>query len=352
VALQSEKSAAGRAAYRRFERELPAQLLKRIEFEVLRRLDGLLFGDYSGLFYGPSLDLAEVREYQPGDEVRRIDWPVTARMGTIHIRQYLEEREIIAWLVVDRSRSMAFGTRRVSKQELALEFAAVATAVLTKGGNKVGGIGFSERGYTLAPLRSGRRQPIALLQALMGPEPDGADGPAGNGRTAPSRRARAPRPGPAAVRHAPVPDFELEGALNRAGRLLRRRALVFVVSDFIDSRSGDGQVPAEGVRWERELRRLALRHDVIAVRISDPAELELPQVGDLRLRDPETGQELWIDTSDPRVRREHARLVARRGAAVERACRSAGADLLDLSTQQDLVRPLVRFTLARSGRRR
>jgi uncharacterized protein (DUF58 family) len=350
VVPQSNKPASGRAAYRRYERELPAQLLKRIEFEVLRRLDGLLFGDYSGLFYGPSLDLAEVREYQPGDEVRRIDWSVTARMGTIHVRQYLEEREIIAWLVVDRSRSMAFGTRRVSKQELALEFAAVAAAVLTRGGNKVGAVGFSERGYTLAPLRSGRRQPIALLQSLMGP--GGAEGAAGNGRIERGRRTRAARPGAPAVRRPPAPDSMLERALDRAGRLLRRRALVFVVSDFIDSGSGDDQEPRESVPWERQLRRLALRHDVIAVRISDPAERELPAVGDLRLRDPETGQELWIDTSDPRVRREHARLVARRGAAVEHACRSAGADLLDLSTQQDLVPPLVRFTLTRSARRR
>jgi uncharacterized protein (DUF58 family) len=315
----------------RQERELPALLLKRIEFEVLRRLDGLLFGDYSGLFHGPSLDLSEVREYQPGDEVRRIDWHVTARMGAIHVRQYREEREIIAWLLVDRSRSMAFGTRRRGKEELALEFTAVATSVLTRGGNKVGALGFSERGTTLAPLGSGRRQPVILLRSLSGP----------------ARRAGSGGSGPLGSNAS-----SLAGALEHAGRVLRRRALVFVVSDFIDSQTSGDRMTSGALPWEPQLRRLALRHDLIAVRVSDPAERVLPESGDLRLRDPETGRELWVDTGDGRVRREHARLVAQRWAAVERACRAAGADLLDLATDQDLVQPLVRFTLKRAGRRR
>jgi uncharacterized protein (DUF58 family) len=316
-------TSAGPRARARYERELPAQLLARIEFEVLRRLDGRLFGDYSGLFHGPSLDLAEVREYQPGDEVRRIDWFVTARTGSVHVRQYREEREVIAWLVLDGSRSMDFGTRRATKREVALEFTAVAAAVLARGGNKVGAIGFSDAGYTLAPLASGRRQPIALLQRLM------------------ARRPATPSEAPA--QEAPP----LGAVLDHTARLLRRKSLVFLVSDFLHPRSAKGEVP-----WERELRRLALRHDVIAVRISDPAERELPNAGDLRLWDPESGRELWVDTSDRRVRLEHARLAADRRRAVERTFRGAGVDLLDLSTERDLVRPLVRFTLERSARRR
>lgn len=134
--------------------EPPAQLLRRLEFRVVRRLDGFLFGDYRGLFYGPSLDLAEVREYQPGDEVRRIDWNVTARSGRLHVRQYREERELTAWLVIDTSPSMNFGTRRVLKRELAREFAGVASLVITRHGDKIGAITFGP-GSGMAPPRGG-----------------------------------------------------------------------------------------------------------------------------------------------------------------------------------------------------
>jgi uncharacterized protein (DUF58 family) len=313
------------------QRDLPAQLLKRIELKVLRRLDGFLFGDYAGLFYGPSLDLAEVREYQPGDEVRRIDWNVTARSGTMHVRQYREEREVICWLVVDLSASMAFGTRSRSKRELALEFAAVTASVLTRRGNKVGSMGFSERGASALPLGSGRGQPLALLRSLMRAGPEGAFG-----------RERSPD----------GPSASLAEALAHAGRTLRRRALVFVVSDFITPESiGPSTKYGRNPEWDGPLRRLALRHDVIAVRVFDPAERELPDAGELRLRDPETGREMWVDTSDRRVRTEFARLAAERNSAVEHALRRARVDLLELSTERDIVPPLVRFTLTRRGRR-
>ncbi|HEX7005033.1 MAG TPA: DUF58 domain-containing protein [Trueperaceae bacterium] len=299
--------------------ETPTQLLKRIEFRILRRLDGFLFGDYSGLFYGPSLDLAEVREYQPGDEVRRIDWNVTARSGTLHVRQYREEREVRAWLVVDLSSSMAFGTRRVRKEELAFEFAGLTAAVVTRRGNKVGALSFSEGDISLSPLGGGRRAPLELIGTLL--------------RTSASRERRPNGPRPT-----------LASALAEANRILKRKALVFVVSDFIEPEGGER-------RWESELRRLALRHEVIAVKISDPAERELPLAGDLRLRDPETGRELWVDTADPRVRREHARLVAERQAALTQAFRRSRVDLLEISTSQGVVAPVVRFTLSRRGRR-
>ncbi|MBB5233659.1 DUF58 domain-containing protein [Deinococcus budaensis] len=299
--------------------ELPAQLLRRLEFKVVRRLDGFLFGDYRGLFYGPSLDLAEVREYQPGDEVRRIDWNVTARSGRLHVRQYREERELTAWLLIDTSASMNFGTRRTLKRDLARDFAGVAALVVTRHGDKVGAVAFGPLAGTLPP-RGGRFQALNVLRLLCG---EGA-----------ALRPPAVQPG----------GSPLEEALDAAHRTLRRRSLVFVVSDFLE---GTGS----GSGWTRALGRLAQRHDVVAVRVSDPAERVLPDVGGLRLRDPETGQELWLDTSDPGVRAAHARLVAGRDRALRGALGAAGVDLLDLGTERELVGPLLRFAAARRGRR-
>jgi len=308
------------------QRELPAELLRKLEFRVLRRLDGFLFGDYTGFFYGPSLDLAEVREYQPGDEVRRIDWNVTARTGKIHIRQYREEKEVTVWLVVDLSASMRFGTRRVLKAEEALEFVGTAAAIVGRHGDKVGAVGFSEAGLRLVPPGTGRRQALRVLHQLYGlmsqPEPHGKkDG------------------------QAKAHSASLEYALEYVAKTLKHRALLFVISDFLNPQ------PEQEPPWAKQLRRLAYRHDVVAVRIFDPAEKELPNVGELRMRDPESGEEIWLDTSDPRVRRAHALLVQAREAMLERTLRAAQVDVLNLSTAQEIVEPLLKFTLRRRGRR-
>ncbi|MEJ2291118.1 MAG: DUF58 domain-containing protein [Deinococcales bacterium] len=302
----------------------PPELLRRLQFKVLRRLDGFLFGDVSGVFYGPSLDLAEVREYQAGDEVRRIDWHVTARTGVLHVRQYREEREIRGWLIVDGSPSMAFGTRRALKSEVALELATAVASVLTRQGNKVGALAFGPGGMRLVLPSSGRMQVLRVLEALQGS-------------------------GGAVTARPPDEGVEpLAGALNQINRTVRRRSLVFLVSDFLERDGGsNGDEPA----WAGELRRLAARHDVIAVRVSDPAEKALPNVGDLRVRDPETGRELWLDTGDPRVRKAHAELVQARERMLTRTLRSSGADVLELSTAHDIVRPLVRVIRRRRGRR-
>ena len=303
----------------------PAELLRRLQFKVLRRLDGFLFGDVSGVFYGPSLDLAEVREYQAGDEVRRIDWHVTARTGVLHVRQYREEREIRGWLIVDGSPSMAFGTRRALKSQVALELAAAVASVLTRQGNKVGALAFGPAGMRVALPSSGREQVLRVLDVLQG------------GGDAPGR----------AFDEGAEP---LAGALAQINRTVRRRSLVFLVSDFLER---DGGADDEGTEpaWSGELRRLAARHDVIAVRVSDPAEKVLPNVGELRVRDPETGRELWLDTGDPRVREAHARLIRNRERMLTRTLRSSGADVLELSTAHDIVRPLVAFIRRRRGRR-
>ncbi|MGH2405861.1 MAG: DUF58 domain-containing protein [bacterium] len=289
--------------------ETPEQLLRRLEFSVVRRLDGFLFGDYRGIFYGPSLDLAEVREYEPGDEVRRIDWNVTARMNRLFVRQYREERELTAWLLVDLSPSMAFGTRRRLKRELAIEFAGVASYIIARHGDKVGAMAFPGPGMPIIPPRTGRRHSLRLLHHLRRAEPRS------EGAT------------------------DLAATLRAAAGLIRRRQLVFVISDFI----------APG-GWEAPLRDLGQRHDVVAVWIRDPAEEALPDVGMVPVRDPETGEHCWIDTSDPRVRGAFTALVAARRARVAAAFRRARTDPLELSTAESMVDPLVRFVVRRRRR--
>lgn len=283
--------------------ETPEKVLQRLEFKVVRRLDGYFFGDYTGIFYGPSLDLAEVREYQPGDEVRRIDWNVTARMNRLFVRQYLEERELSAWLLVDLSPSMRFGTRRQLKRDTAIEFAGVAAYIVSRHGDKVGLMGFPGR-EAFVPPRGGRMHALRIIHALE-QAADREDTPGG---------------------------MDLAASLRHLARLLRRRGLVFLVSDFLG--------PAG---WEQPVRELARRHDVIAVWIQDPAELELPDVGGLFVRDPETGEQLWVDTSDPALRKAYRELVGQHRARVESALRHSRIDILELSTAEPLVEPLVRF---------
>jgi uncharacterized protein (DUF58 family) len=286
--------------------ESPEKVLRRLEFKVVRRLDGFLFGDYRGLFYGPSLDLAEVREYQPGDEVRRIDWNVTARMNRLYIRQYLEERELTAWLLVDLSPSMAFGTRRHLKREVAAEFAAVAAYIVTRHGDKVGCLAFPGRALPVIPPRAGRTQALRILQILS------RTGEGEGGLT------------------------DLGAALRHSARVIRGRRLIFLVSDFLAPTG-----------WEAALRDLANHHDVIGVWIRDPAEEELPDVGMLPIRDPETGQQVWVDSSDRRVRTAYREAGESRQAAVREALRRARVDTLELSTASSMVEPLVKFITVR-----
>ena len=292
--------------------ETPERILRRLEFKVVRRLDGFLFGDYRGIFYGPSLDLAEVREYQPGDEVRRIDWNVTARMNQLFVRQYREEKELTAWLLVDLSPSMQFGTIRQFKRQLAVEFAGVAAYIITRHGDKVGGLVFpTQAGVTFIPPRTGRLHALRVVRDLAA-----VPTIAGGGQT------------------------DLGVVLRQLGRLAKRRALVFLVSDF--------HSPAG---WERPLAELGRRHEIIAVRIEDPRERELPDVGGVYLHDPETGQQLWIDTSDRRVRQAHRALVAERDAHLTEVLAKTGVDLLTLSTGAGLVDDLLRFITLRRRRR-
>ncbi len=291
---------------------LPEQLLRKLEFTVLKRLDGFLFGEYTGVFYGPSLDLAEVRPYQPGDEVRRIDWNVTARSGELHVRQYREEREITAWIIVDANPSMHFGTRRLTKYQLALEFAALAARICTRHGDKVGALAVSATGIKLIPAGSGRQQALRIVDELTKLENQTA-----------------------------ATHTNLGTALEQVAKTLRRRGLVFVISDFLEP-------PA---LWEKNLSRLGIKHDLIAVRTIDPVERELPKVGGARFRDPVSGQETWVDTSDKAVQAAHQQMVLERENRIQKSFRRATVDHLELITANGILNPLLKFAIRRKGRR-
>ncbi len=288
-------------------------LLKRLDWHVVRRLDGLLQGDYRSLFAGHGYDLAEVREYQPEDDVRYMDWNVTARMGTPYVRQYIEEREITAWLLLDLSPSVDFGTANSRKSDLVIDFAGVISRLLTRHGNKVGAILFSNSVDEVLPARGGQMQTLRIIHQLMRPD-------------------RVKRPG--------VTD--LKQILERTGRSLQRRSLVFVVSDFIADED-----------WEAPLSRLAQRHEVLAVWLTDPREEEIPPIGPLMLKDAETGQQVYVDTRDEGFQRRFHALVQERRERLERTFARHGVDALRLSTDGNMVQEIAHFAhLRRETRRR
>ncbi|WP_082493255.1 DUF58 domain-containing protein [Acidovorax sp. Leaf160] len=297
------------------------RLLQHLEWTVLRRLDGLLQGDHRTLLRGAGIDLADLRAYQPHDDVRHIDWNVTARLGEPHVRVFAEDREMAAWFLVDLSPSVDFGPPGGTKRELAAGFVAVLARLLTRHGNRVGAVLHHGRGAAAAdavlPARASRAHVLQLLHQLIAPPPS-------TGRSAP-----------------PPGATELHRLLHTAQSLLRRRSTVFVVSDFLS-------LPG----WEKPLGQLAQRHDVVAVRLLDPLERELPDVGLVLLRDPETGEALQVDTRDRGFRQRFARLAAEQEAGLRSALARAGADTLELSTGDDLVDALVRFLELRGQRPR
>ncbi len=277
---------------------------------MIRRLDGVLHGDYRTLFRGYGLDLADLREYVFGDDVRHIDWNVTARLQTPHVREFNEEREVAAWFVLDLSPSVAFGSREQAKQTVSTEFVAVLARILTRHGNRVGALCYGSDVDTVIPARSGRRQVLHLLHRM-------------------ATRREAPRSS----------ATDLADFLRTAHRVAPRRSLMFVVSDFISTPG-----------WEEPLARLAQRHDVVAVRLYDPMEMELPDIGLLVVQDAETGEQLFVDTHDRGFRRRFAAAATRREEALRTAFRVAGVDALELSTDSDLVDAVLRFADLRKRR--
>ena len=292
----------------------PERILQRLDWQVVRRLDGLLQGDYRSLFHGTGLDFAALREYQYGDDIRAIDWNVTARLNTTYVREFHEDRDLTAWFLLDVSPSVDFGTvpTEREKRTVLIDFAATLARLLTRRGNRVGMMVFAGREIHTIPAGSGRVHVLRLIEDLV----------------------RQPR-----LDGAPLTD--LAPLLEAAHRRIRRRSLIVLVSDFIG-------VPG----WERPLELLNRRHELLAVRLVDPREVELPDVGPLVMQDAETGEQLYVDTSDAGFRRRFRAAGEAREAAVAAAFRRARVEAATLSTDDDLVRAIVRMATARRKRRR
>ena len=287
------------------------RVLRRLEWHVIRRLDGRLQGDYRTLLKGHGTDFHDVREYEAGDDVRHIDWNVTARMDETYVRQYTEDRDLTAWLLLDHSPSMGFGPVDRTKEHVLREVAVTIAQLLVRGGNRVAAVVYDNETARTIPPRQGRRQVLALTKELL-------------------------RPAPA---QGTVTD--LRQLLDTAARVIRRRSLVVLISDFIS---------APG--WERPLLQLTERHEVVAVRLLDPREFELPDAGLIVVQDAETGEQLFVDSSDPEFRRRLRAAGDEREAAVRAAARRAGVDLHVISTDDDLVTAFVRIIESRKRPRR
>ena len=293
-------------------RQDPEALLRRIEWTVVRRLDGILHGNYRTLFRGMGLDLADLREYELHDDVRHIDWNVTARLQVPHVREFHEDRDVTTWFLLDTSPSVDFGSSQVRKRSVLLELVAVLALLLSRGGNRVGAVLYDREIDQVLPPRSGRNQVLRLLREIDAPRK-----PERSGGT------------------------ELAHLLEAGVGIARRRSVVFVVSDFIS---------APG--WHLPLRKLARRHEVLAIRLFDPLEVEIPDLGLLLMEDSETGEQLLVDTHDPGFRRRFAAAAAAREEEVLGHFEQAGVDALELSTQDELVEALLRFADLRKTRNR
>jgi uncharacterized protein (DUF58 family) len=293
----------------------PAASVRRLQLEVAARLDGLLHGDHLGYLPGPGTEPAEARAYAPGDDVRRMDWAVTARTGDPHVRDAVAERELETTLLVDLTASMSFGTARSEKREVAVALAAAVAHLAAGPGDRLAAVVLSD-GVRRLPARPGRQAALAMLHVLHTTRPGDGTGPS-------------LADGLAAVANPP-----------------RRRGLVVVVSDLLDG--GSGGAPGS---WAQPLRLLARRHDVVVVEVLDPRELELPALGVLRLVDPESGRHLEVQTSDRRVRDRYAEAARIRRAGHAQAVRQAGAGHLVLRTDRDWLPELAGF-LARRRRLR
>jgi uncharacterized protein (DUF58 family) len=321
------------------------QTLQRLEWTVLRRLDGLLQGEHRSLLRGTGLDLADLREYQDGDDVRHIDWNVTARLGQPHVRVYTEDRELSAWFLIDLSASLDFGSGERSKRAQLVDLVAVLARLLTRHGNRVGAVLYDGR-----TRRSMPAQATGWLKGLLATDaPRAAAGevrailPPGASRSHVLRLLDLLQ-GPASAAQAQPQDAgptRLQDLLHAASHLLRRRSAVFLLSDFI-SEPG----------WERPLAQLARRHDVVTVQLYDPLERQLPDLGPIPLRDAETGELLLVDTQDPVFRERFARLATQRQDQLRDTLARAGADSLELAADEDLLPALRRFARLRATRAR
>ena len=289
---------------------LPGSVLRALDLTIGRRVEGLLAGDYRSSRLGPGTELAQVRVYEPGDDVRMIDWNVTARTRVPHVRVHLAERVLTSWVVVDASASMRFGTADRRKADVA-EGAALAIAhVATRRGNRLGVVSFGGAEPRVLPPRQGRAGLLGMLTEL--------------------REEREPEDG----------ATSFAAAFSRAAAVARQRALVVVISDF--------RGPLD---WRPQLIQLSARHDVVAIEIRDPREQELPKMGELWLVDPETGRKLRVDTRSPRLRARFANAAADERSAVAATFTAVGVRHVVLPTEGDWLRVLVPFLRRGAARR-
>ena len=289
----------------------PEQVLHRLEWQVLRRLDGILQGDYRSLFMGGGLDFADLREYQPPDDVRHIDWNVTARMDAPYVRQYMEDREITAWFLLDLSPSMAFGALDRPKESVIVDLVGVLARLLTRNGNRIGAILYDNDVELVVPPRGGRPQVLRLINDIQRQQSS-----AGGSMT------------------------DLAKLLESSFNSIKRRSLVLLVSDFICQPG-----------WERAMDRLNRKHELLAVRVWDPRELDLPDVGVVLVEDSETGEQMSVDTSDRGFRRRFKEAAQLRESELAQTFKRTGVDELALSTEDDLVLAILRFASLRSRAR-
>jgi len=283
--------------------------VKLLELQTRGLVNSLFTGEYRSVFKGQGMEFAEVREYQAGDEVRSIDWNVTARMGRPFVKRYIEERELTVMLAVDLSGSERFGTRGRFKSELASELAAVLAMSAIRNNDRVGAVLFTDRIEHVVPPRKGRRHALRLMRDLLVWEPEGT-------------------------------KTDLPAALEFTGKMVAHKSIIFVVSDF--------QAPD----LEHPLKLLAQRHDVIAVTVDDPSERTLPDIGLARFVDPETGDTIDIDTSDAEVRRRFSEAVEEEINKRRHLLRRLAIDEIPVHTDGSIVEPLIRFFRARETRAR
>ena len=281
--------------------QISENVLRRLELPIVRRLEGLLQGDYKSAARGDGLDLADLREYQFHDDVRRIDWNATARLNTPYVRDYIEDREIPVWFILDMSPSMMFEGVSVSKNTVLTEFTTLLCRAMLGRGNRAGAVIFSGKIDRIIPSRGGRRQLLQILGAVGGH-----------------------RPSPGAT--------DLRQVLTEASAAIRRRSLVFIVSDFITSPG-----------WEKVLNLLAARHDVVAVRLTDPLETRLPDLGFLTFQDAESGEQLFVDTHNRQFQARFAAAADARDEVLRAIFEKAGVDVLELATEDDVMDALLRF---------
>ena len=289
---------------------IPKEILKkvrRIEIRTRNLVDTVFSGEYHSVFKGRGMEFAEVREYQPGDDVRTVDWNVTARMGHPFVKVFDEERELTVMLMVDASSSGEFGTVHQMKGEIAVEICALLAFSAIKNNDRVGLIIFTDRIERFVPPKKGRKHVLRVIRELLYFEPQGR-------------------------------QTDISAALEHLNRVLTRRGVVFLVSDFMSE------------SYETALKIANRRHDLIAVTVTDPRERELPNVGLIELEDAETGEEILIDTSDPEIRRMFSGLTGEGKETRDRLFRSVGVDCVDVTTDRPYVDALMRFFRMRANR--